>query len=152
MSALVFAGSLSVATQFPFYSLLEPLSAIIAVGTVVSWVKLRGLRDGLPEPFGKGKVSIIDAKSAARSGMLVTLGGVFLTIGVLGSVFIFPPEAFFAGVFGLTGGFPFAQILFFVLVYRLERAGKGRIFTVTEETEEDGRSVLRKSVELAFLH
>ncbi len=147
-TSFVFAASIALAAGFPFQGVWEPLAVALVIGIVVTWLRLRGIRNGLPEPYGRGTVSFIDIKKAGRSGILVTLGGVFLTIGLMGSVFFLPPEAFFLVVFGVMGGLPFSQILFSVAVVRLERVGGGRIYAVTEEIQEGDNPVLRKSVEL----
>lgn len=110
------------------------------------WIRTRSLRAGLPEPYGKGKVSTIDAKKATRDGLLLALAGALATFGVLGSVYVLPPVVFFSLVFGLAAGLPMSEIVFFAVVARLEKASESRIFRVTEETEDEGKPALVKTL------
>ncbi len=148
LSCVVFPSSLYLATQLPFDGFYEPLSAVLLVSAAVVWYRYWGVRKGLPEPYGRGRVTVIDAARAARSGWLIVLGGIVLIVGVMGSVFILPPVVFFSLVFGLMGGLPLSEVLFFLVVSRMERIGRGRIYSFAEEGEEDGVTVLRKTVEL----
>lgn len=118
------------------------------VSLSVTGYRFRSLRSGMPKPYGLGKPSSIDAKSAARSGLLIVLGGIFCLVVVLGSVYFLPPVAFFALIFGLMAGLPLEELVFFALVTRIERASRTRIFSVTEETEQGGEEVLLKTVEM----
>lgn len=128
-----------------------PLLASLAVALALVWFRMRGLRSGLPEPYGNGKVSTIDAASAARSGMLIILGGILSMVLLLGSVYFLPWLAFFVLVFSLMAGLPLNEIVLFALVARLERRSQSRIFSVTEETSQNGKTVLVRTVELAPL-
>jgi hypothetical protein len=126
-----------------------PLAVVLVVAFAAVWLRVRGLRSGLPEPYGKGKASTTDAKRAVRLGLLMVLGGVLCTVVLLGSVYFLPPAVFFAVVFGLTAGLPLSEIVFFVLVTRYERISESRIFLITEETEgEEGRATLVKTFEM----
>jgi hypothetical protein len=125
-----------------------PVVAALVVSSSVTWFRFRGLRAGLPRPYGHGRASSVDARSAARSGVFIALGGIVSVGAVLGSVFVLPPVVFFALVFGLAAGLPLEELVFFTLVTRLERGSKTRIFSVTEETGRDDDVVLVKTVEM----
>ena len=58
-----------------------------------------------------------------------------------------PRSDFFIVLFGVFGGLPLSQVVFFVVVQSLERTRNGRIFIVLQEAEEGGVTVLRRSVE-----
>ncbi|MGD0395403.1 MAG: hypothetical protein ABSB26_00650 [Nitrososphaerales archaeon] len=148
LSSAVCPAALYLASGLPFDGFYEPLSATLLVSIAVSWYRVRGLRRSLPEPYGRGGVTTVDPDSATRSGLLITLGGAVLMVGLMGSVFFLPPVAFFAVVFGLTAGLPLSVIVFFVQVSRLERISQGRIYSVIEETEVDEETVLRKTCEI----
>lgn len=152
MSAIVFPAALLVASRFFPSDIYVPLAGALIVSFSVTWFRFRGLRSGLPKPYGRGRRSSIDAKSSARSGLLIVLGGILCLVVVMGSVIFLPPVAFFALVFGLTAGLPLEELVFFALVARLERASRTRIFSVTEETEEGGEEVLVKTVEMVPRH
>jgi hypothetical protein len=149
MSAVVCAGALLLAGRFFLGYFYAPLAATLAVSLSVTWFRFRGLKSGLPSPYGQGRATSIDAKKAARSGLLIVLGGVFLLVVVFGSVNFLPPIAFFALIFGLMAGLPLEELVFFGVVTRLEETSKTLIFSVTEETVRDGDTVLVKTVEMA---
>jgi hypothetical protein len=144
-----------VALYFAFlvfgYYLYVPLGAAVIVAMAAVWVRNRSLRQGLPEPYGKGKVSTIDAKKATRQGILIMLVGAFATVGLLGSVYLLPPVVFFTVVFGLAAGLPLNEVVFFALVARLERTSESKIFLITEEVENKGEPALVKTYRMGRL-
>ena len=149
MSAVVCPAALYLASLFfGYYYFYMPLAAVLIVAFAVVWFRTRGLRSGLPQPYGKGRASTTDAKKAVRQGLLIVLGGALATVGLLGSVYFLPPPVFFAVVFGLAAGLPLNEIAFFVLVTRLERKSESRIFVITEEAEEGGEAALVKTIEM----
>lgn len=151
LSLVVCPVALYLAAGFPFDGYYEPLTAVLLVSLAASWLRLKGMRQHLPKPFGRGEASIIDARAMTASGLFITLGGVVFLVGLLASVRFLPPNADwvpFAIVFGLAAGLPLSEIVYFAQVTRIERTSGGRIYSVTEETEEDGRTVLRKTLEL----
>ena len=140
--ALTIFGSL-------FYA---PLLVALVVALIPVWYRMRGVNASMPEPYGRGQVKTIDSASAARSGLLITLGGIVAMVGLIGSVYLFPdPQEYFALILGLTAGLPLNEILYFSLVYRLERRSKSRILVITEETSQNGKEVLFKTFELSPL-
>lgn len=143
-SALIFAGS----QVFFFYQFYLPIVATASVCGIVSWFRVRGLRMALPEPYGAGRVSTIDAKSTVRSGLMIVLGGVLALVVLLGSVYLLPPHVFFAAVFGLVAGLPLSEVVFFLQVALLEKKANGRIFSISEESRRGDEPVLVKTVEL----
>jgi|GEM_PF-706592 hypothetical protein len=153
LSLIVCPSALYLGWSLFGYLFYAPLLASLAVALVIVWFRMRGLRSALPEPYGNGRVSTIDASAAARTGFLIILGGILLMVGVMGSFYFLPSEymALFVLVFGLMAGLPLNEIVFFALVTGLERKSRSRIFAVTEETSESGRTVLVKTVELAPL-
>lgn len=129
--------------DFPF-----PLVASIIVAGTFTWYRMRNLRQALPSPYGKGKLSVLSAASSLRSGLLIIVAGAVLTFGLLGTVYFLPPLVFFTLVFGLAGGLPLGEVLFFTLVTRLELKSGRKIIAVMEEADEDGREAYVKTVEL----
>jgi hypothetical protein len=151
LSCFVCPAGLYLSTFLPFDSFLEPLSATLVIALAVALFRFGRLRQGLPEPYGRGKTSVYDATAMARSGVLIIIGGAVLMVGVIGSSLLvptFPPAAYFSMVFGLMAGLPLSEVLFFAEVSMVERSAKGRVFEVAEETEEGDSSVLRKSIEI----
>lgn len=125
-----------------------PIAAAVVAASAVVWVRFRGLRAGLPEPYGRGRDSVLDAKQAQRQALLLVLAGAAATIGVLGTVYVLPAVVFFVLVFGLAAGMPFSELLFFAAVRRLESASGSSIYQVSEEVEENGRPLLVKSLRM----
>ena len=112
--------------------------------------RIRGLKQALPEPYGRGKISIINLKSSVRGGLLIVFGGIACIILLFASVYVIPVTDFFILMFSITGGFPLSQILFFLMVFSIERTTRSRIFVVvTDETKEDENPVLSRTVELS---
>lgn len=138
----VLLSSYSFAVYAPFL-----IAALVALG--VSLFRLRGVRSGLPLPYGKGTVTRIDARRTARDGLLMVFGTLLLTVALFGSVFVASPTVlFFPVAFGLMLGLPLSEVIFFGLTARLESLSGSRIFLITEETTEEGKAVLVKSIEL----
>lgn len=137
--------------RFFGYELYLPLLGSLAVALSLAWFRMRGVSSSLPEPYGKGRMTTIDAEAAVRSGLLLVVGCTLAIVGLMGSVYFLPAFAFFAVVIGLTAGLPMSEIVVFVLLTRLERKSRSRIFSVIEETSRDGKDVLVKSVEMAPL-
>lgn len=146
LSTAVLAGALAYSAEVFHYYVYLPVAVGAAIALAVLGLRLRGLRSGLPEPYGKGSVSRIDAKAAARSGLLFAVLGIVAIVGVFGSVFFLPAIAFFSLVFGVTVGLPMEELLFFSLVSRIERASGTRIFRVTEEVGQGGEEILENSI------
>jgi len=156
-SALVFAAAIFLA--WTFFSVISPRSfyvdvlfSLIGMGVIAalpSLYRLRGLKRGLPEPYGEGRVSIIDSKSASRAGYLLVIGGLLCIVLLFGSVFFIPVLDLFVIMFSLAGGLPLSQVVFFLMVFSIERAAGSRIFEVIDETTQDGASVLSKTFELS---
>ncbi len=80
---------------------------------------------------------------------MVSLGGGMSLVGLMASVFFLPPEIFLALFFGVTGGLPLSQLLFFTLVTWYETRSGKRIFYVSVETTIDDEPVLVKAVEMS---
>jgi hypothetical protein len=149
VSAIVCAGALVLASRLFSASFYVPLATAILVCFIVTWFRFRGLKSGLPKPYGRGRSTSVNARKAMRGGILIMLGGILGVVLVLGSVYFLPPVAFFALVFGLMAGLPLEELVFFSIVTRLERTSKTRIFSVTEETTEDEDVVLVKTIEMS---
>jgi archaellum biogenesis protein FlaJ (TadC family) len=123
------------------------IAAFIALG--ISLFRVRGLRTGLPPPYGSGSVTRIDARRTARDGILLVVGMLVVMVGLFGSVLVVDPALFFFPVtFGLVIGLPLSQVAFFGIIASLESRENGRIYSVTEETTEEGEPVLLKSLQL----
>jgi hypothetical protein len=130
------------------YYLYEPLIATAIVALLVAWFRFRGLRSGLPAPYGRGRVSIIDEKASMRSGVLLVLGGIISVGGLMASVYLLPPELYFIVLIGVVAGLPLSQAVYFALVASVEAKSHSRVFLATEETTRDGADVLVKTVEM----
>jgi hypothetical protein len=128
--------------------LYEPLAAAGAIALLVTWFRFRGLRSGLPSPYGQGKTSVVDEKVAMRSGVLIVLGGILSVVGLMASVFLFPPEYYFVLLLGVIAGLPLSQVLFFALVSGVESKSRSKIFLLAEEKTKDEKTVLVKSIEM----
>lgn len=149
--SLVVCPSVLYVGWLSFYDFYVPLLASLAVAFVLAWFRMRGVSAALPEPYGRGRIVTIDANATARSGRLVVLAAVLSLVGLMGTVYILPPDIFFVVVIGLMAGLPMNEIIFFGLVTRTESKCRSRIFSVTDETSQGGKDVIVKSVELAPL-
>ena len=147
-SLAVFSAAVYVGWELLFNSLYEPLAAAAIVALLVTLFRFRGLRSGLPTPYGRGRVSIIDEKSAYRSGLLLVLGGFVSMVGLVASVAVIPPELYFVLLMGIIAGLPVSQAVFFALVAIVEARSRSKIFWVTEETTKHEKTVLVKTVEM----
>ncbi len=149
-STLLLAGTVPLAWAFFSYTIYLPLAGIVAIGLVPSLYRLRGLKQALPEPYGRGKRSIIDLKSSFRAGVLIIVGGFGCVMLLFASVYFIPITDFFILMFSITGGFPLSQILFFLMVLSIERGSRSRIYVVVaDETKEDESPVLSKTLEMS---
>lgn len=90
----------------------------------------------------------MDSKKAQQMGVLVVLAAILLMIIPFAGLMLFPPLVTASLFFGLTAGLPMSELLFFVVVALLERQTGGRIFSLTEEANEDGKEVLVSSLEV----
>jgi hypothetical protein len=147
-SLAVFSAAVYVGWALLFNSMYEPLAAAAVVALLVTLFRFRGLRSGLPTPYGRGRVSIIDEKAASRSGVLLVLGGFISMVGLMASVVLIPPELYFVLLIGVIAGLPVSQAVFFAVVAIVEARSRSKIFWVTEETTKDERTVLVKTVEM----
>ena len=147
-SIVVVAAFVVLASQLFFEDTYLPVLGSIAVAAPISAVRYILLRQKLPEPYGMGKISILDPRGSSRRATAMILGGALFFIGLLGSVFLIPPYPYFIMLFSLTGGLPLSQVLYFGTVAYVESRGRMTIFLVTEEEERDGYEVLSKSAEV----
>ncbi|MGP8057046.1 MAG: hypothetical protein ACLP9K_05560 [Nitrososphaerales archaeon] len=153
MKSLVFSLLVSSAVSYLgwelfLYYLYEPLTATVIVALLVAWFRFRSLRSGLPAPYGRGRVSIIDEKASMRSGLLLVLGGIISVGGLMASVYLLPPELYFIVLIGVVAGLPLSQAVYFALVASVEATSRSRVLLATEETTRDGVDVLVKTVEM----
>ncbi len=151
-SLVVFAAALTFTLAAGLFGsrVYLPLAVGAASALGVAFVRTRGVRLGLPKPYGSSRVIRIDSKRSARDGLLLVLGGIVVILGLFGSVELVSPFLFFFPVtFGLMMGLPLSQALFFALVSRLEGATHSTIFIITEDITENGKEVLLKSIEAA---
>lgn len=149
LSVTVASATIYLATGFFLSDVYIPILVALAVSTAVFWFRSSRLRRALPPPYGQGRTTTIDAKAATRSGILLTVGGGALTIGLMASVFFLPPEVFFAILFGVTAGLPLSEVFYFALVASYERKSRAKVFFVNQETGLQGESVLMKAVEMS---
>ena len=146
----LFAAGAYVSTQLPFtIGIIEPLIAGASLAIGLTAYRLARLRRGLQPPYGGGKVSTVTAKGLARSGQFMFLGTLGLFVGILGTVFILPPEVFFLMIFALVVGLPLANLGYYLGVRYFEQKKGGRIYAVLEDDENDEGPVLKKSFELS---
>lgn len=133
--------------------LYVPLAVAVGVGLAVCAFRSRGLLLSLPSPYGRGKITRIDARSTYRDGILLMVGGVASVAGIFASVyFVSPFILFFPLTFGLMIGLPLSQPLYYASVRYFEGISKSRIFVMTEEVTENDRTVLLKTAELRPMH
>jgi hypothetical protein len=150
LSVLVFSAVIYLAaTRFFLYDVYMPVGVSLVISLVVFAYRSRNLRQKMPEPYGKGKTSTVDAKAAMRSGILLSVGGGLFLVGLMGSVFFLPSEVFFAILLGVIGGLPLSDIFFFALTTQYERKSGCRVLYVTNETTIEGETALVKSVALS---
>ncbi len=127
-----------------------PVAAMVCVAAPLAAFRLRSLRQGLPEPWGKGRASVLDSRSTYRSGLLMLVGGGVLIVLLFGSVFFIPPIDFFIILFGISGGLPLSVVLYYAGVRTVEMKSKSTIFIVVEEEPmEDGQTKATKTLEMS---
>ncbi len=136
-ASLVFGG----------YVYLPFMSALGVAGLVV-WVRYRPLRRGLPEPYGKGEQSVIDARKAMRQALSLVALTAFVLALVFGGAYFLPPAVFYLVFFGIAAGLPIDEVALFALVFRLEKRASCMIYLVTEETQEGANAALLKTYAL----
>ena len=130
--------------------LYAPAAVALLSAFAVLIFRVRGLRAALPKPYGLGKVTRIDSRRSARDGVLIVVGGFASLVGVFASAYFLNPFlVFFPLTFGLMIGLPLSQLLYLASVMRFEAMAGGKIYTVSEESTEDGAAVLLKSTELS---
>ena len=147
-SVLVTLGAILLANVFFFGYLFPPLAGMAVVSALIATLRMVGLQRGMPPPYGRGRVSVMDSKAVARGGILIVIGTIAGTILLLGTVFFLPPLEFFILLFSVAGGLPLSQVVYFSVIQAMERTRNGRIFIVLQESEEAGSPVLLRSVEL----
>lgn len=130
------------------YIFYLPLLVALAIMFAITFYRMRGLRVRLPKPYGSGMPVYVGPRQTARTGLLILLGGIVLIVLPLASVFFLPPIAFFTLVFGLISGLPLSEIAFFIAIVYLERLSRSSLFSLTEESERDGKTLLIKTVEM----
>jgi len=150
LSLFVFVGTMCLGYVSLFgQDIYLPLALSLCLSFLVFWLRARNLRALMPGPYGAGRTRVIGTKEATREGLLLAFGGGAALVGLMGSVFFLPPEAFFVLLFGVIAGLPFSQVLFYSLVTRYERKSKARIFFINEETGAQGAPTLIKSIEMS---
>ncbi len=129
-----------------------PLAAMLAItpliGLGVCYYRVRGLGSRLPAPWGKGKVSYVSLRRTTLQGALIVVAGVAFLMVPFVALFFIPGGVVILGILALMGGLATSELLTFVWITRLERALKGKIIQITELSEEEGKQVLLKSIEL----
>ncbi len=156
-TSLVYSASLAVVTAlFALWTgiiglqLYAPAAIAAASALAILLFRVRNLRLAFPHPYGQGRVTKIDSRKSMRDGVLIIVGAALSIGGVFASAYLVSPLLiFFPVVIGLMIGLPCSQLLFFAFVLSSERAVGSKIYAVSEETTEDGRAVLLKSVELS---
>jgi hypothetical protein len=130
---------------FEGYSFI-PLLILLAVTVGITWYRYRDLKLKLPRPYGSAKAVLLGPRGATRQALFFILAVILLVAILVTSLYFLPPLAFFSLIFGLTAGLPLTEIVFFGLLVRLEMVSSSRIFSVTEESEENGKEILTKTV------
>ncbi len=147
-STAVVLTSLTVALFLFEYDAYMPLTATAVISLSVALFRVRRIRPRLPPPHGSGRASSTDTARSTRQGVTIILLAVLLIFVPYATIFFLPPLVFFALIFGLIAGLPLTELVLFAWVTFLEGRSKGRFYTVSETTEEDGNEVLVKSVVL----
>lgn len=150
LSVLVLIGSIyAVTTVFLLAYIYVPIAAGGVIALAVFAYRGRILFERMPPPYGKGRTSKVDAKSALRSGILLTLLGGLSLIVLMGSVFFLTPDLFFTLLFGVIIGLPLSEVFFFALTSIYERRSRARIYFFSEETGTEDEPLLLKGVEVS---
>ena len=146
--SVVVAGLVSYLVIYLFEgSSYVPLSVALATAAVVYLVRSRGLRRRLPAPHGRGLVETTGQREMARTGALMILGGVAVTVLPLATIF-FVPIVFFVLYLAFPLGLSLAEILQFAWIARIEARAGAEVISVTEPTEVDGKSAMIKTATL----
>lgn len=121
---------------------------VLLAGASVCYSRVRGVVPRLPAPYGKGLVSEVTLRRTQIQGALIIVAGVSLLFVPFIALFFLPGAIVILGILALTGGISFSEFLTFYWISRLERRTNGTILLVTELSENEGKQVLMKSMEL----
>ena len=122
--------------------------AALLVGLAVCYYRVRGIVGRLPEPFGKGLVSEVSLRRTAVQGVLLLAVGVLVLMVPFVALYFLPGAEVILAVLGLMGGLATSELFTFFWITRLEGVTRGTILQITEVSENDGKQVLLKSIEL----
>jgi predicted membrane metal-binding protein len=122
-----------------------PVSVAVAVAVVIFLFRSRGVKRKLPKPHGEGREEIVSAAQMARTGLLMIVGGIVLVVLPLATIF-FLPVLFFILYLALALAIPLTEMLQFAWIARLEKKVGAEIYSITEETEVDGKDAVMKRI------
>ena len=123
-----------------------PLAAVVL--PLITFLRVRPLKMGLPEPVGKGLESEIRSRKALGQGVLLLILGMAMLFVPIALLFYLPGALVLGVVLGVVTGLSLSDSTFSVWIARIEKRTNSEIFSVTELVEEDGRQLLVKSVEM----
>ena len=155
-------SSLSLAVSLVLFSLSAALVILysgfllflfvlpVALGTVavVFLFRRRSVLDQAPPPEGRGRTRLVNSRQALLQGVAVLVLRAAVIFGPFILMAYFPGPDVIASVLGLVTGLTLSQPVFFAWVFRLERRARAEMYSVTGLTEEEGKQVLVKSIEM----
>ncbi len=124
-----------------------PISVALLMAAGVYLYRSRRLRKRLPSPHGDALPETIGARHMARTGLLMVVGGLAFVVLPLASVF-FLPILFFILYLALPLGISLAEVLQFAWISRIEAKAGAEVYSITEETELEGKPALVKTTVL----
>ncbi len=123
-----------------------PTSAVVVLCVFLH--RYRSLRGGLPEPYGRGRVSVVGVERVSTQGIVVISLGVALVFVPFIALFLLPSALVVGCLLGLMGGLTSSEVLSFFWLARFETNARSRVFSVTEFREVGGHQQLLKSLEM----
>jgi len=124
------------------------LLGVLPIMSLVTYARVRGIGPGLPEPHGRGQISVVGTGQTYTQGVLILLALILALFVPFIALSFFPGAYVILGILVLMGCLSSSEILTFAWVSRLEWRTSSEIYLVTELDDENGKQVLVKSIEL----
>jgi hypothetical protein len=129
-------------------SLYVSFPTTLAAVLISTYVRGRSIKGGLPPPYGKGRVTEIGAREVLTGGLLIFASGILLIVVPFVLFFVLPGGLVIGLILGVGEGLALSQPVFFTWVSLLERRTGSLIYSVDELTQDGGKQVMTKRIEL----
>jgi len=151
---VAFAAVLTAASVYLSFDFFWPgllvgvLPPLLAVALCVFFYRYRGVVAALPEPHGRGKVSVIGTDRVRSQGVLIIALGAAIIFVPFVALYFLPPAAVVGFILVLMGGLAASEVIFSAWITLLERRTHSTVLSLTVFREEEGRQQLVKSLDM----